>query len=158
VASEVERSSTSEPGEGRVPTPGCVTPDTTIHTRNNEEINPMSNVVNEPAAPQRETPGRAVTVSPRVDVLETENEFLVLADVPGVKPEDVDIRFERGELAVHGRRAAGRNSEPTAYHRTFAVAETVAADKITADLKAGVLTIRLPKVEAVKPKRIAVTG
>ena len=81
---------------------------------------------------------RAVTVAPRVDVLETEHEFLVLADLPGVKPEDVDIRFEKGELTVHGRRpaaprvrAAGR-----AYHRTFAVAETVAADRIGADLKA----------------------
>jgi HSP20 family protein len=118
----------------------------------------MSNVVNETPTRQREAPGRAVTVNPRVDVLETENEFLVLADMPGVKPEDVDIRFEKGELAVHGRRAAGRNSEPTAFHRTFAVAETIAADKISADLKAGVLTIRLPKVEAVKPKRITVTG
>src|SRR5262245_52991263 len=123
----------------------------------------MSKSVNESPTPQgevleREELERAVTVSPRVDVLETENEFLVLADMPGVKPEDVDIRFEKGELAVHGRRAAGRNSEATAYHRTFAVADSVAANKITADLKAGVLTIRLPKVESVKPKRIAVRG
>jgi HSP20 family protein len=92
-----------------------------------------------------------------VDVLETENEFLVLADMAGTKPEDVDVRFEQGELTVHGRRAA-RNNEFTTYHRIFSVADSVAADKISADLKAGVLTIRLPKVEAVKPKRIAVTG
>jgi HSP20 family protein len=120
----------------------------------------MSELVREPAAtpaPAELAEERAVTVSPRVDVLETENEFVVLADVPGVKPEDVDIRFEKGELAVHGWRPAGRETEAVAYHRSFAVAETVAADKITADLKAGVLTIRLPKVEAVKPKRIAVT-
>jgi len=96
-------------------------------------------------------------VSPRVDVLETENEFLVLADMPGTKPEDVDIRFEQGELTVHGSRAT-RTEEFTTYHRRFSVADTVSADKISADLKAGVLTIRLPKVEAVKPKRIAVSG
>jgi len=109
---------------------------------------------------------RTVTVTPRVDVLETENEFILLADLPGVKPEDVDIRFEKGELALHGRRpsthtekqAAHREYETTNYHRSFAVAESVAADKISADLKNGILTVRLPKVESVKPKRISVRG
>jgi HSP20 family protein len=110
-------------------------------------------------APQtEEREERGVTVYPRVDVLETENEFLVLADMPGVSPAEVDVRFEKGELSVHGRRPAARDFEPTIYQRNFAVAETVAADKITAELRAGVLTIHLPKVEAVKPKRIAVTG
>jgi len=112
------------------------------------------------------TPTRTVTVSPRVDVLETENEFLLMADLPGVKPEDVDIRFEKGELALHGRRpcthsgkqAAHREYEATNFHRSFSVAESVAADKITADLKNGILTVRLPKVESVKPKRISVRG
>jgi HSP20 family protein len=120
----------------------------------------MSNLVREqkqpvPAEPAEE---RAVNVGPRVDVLETENEFVILADMPGVRPEDVDIRFEKGELRLHGRRPTSRACDSTNYHRAFAVADTVAADKITADLKGGVLSIRLPKVEAVKPKRIAVTG
>jgi len=110
--------------------------------------------------------GQAVTVAPRVDVLELEDSVLVLADMPGVKPEDVDIRFEKGELTIHGRRPAPYGSkEParreyaaTNYYRTFGVAETIAADKITADLKSGVLTVQLPKVEAVKPRKIAVSG
>jgi HSP20 family protein len=120
----------------------------------------MSNLVREPAAgaPAEVAEERAVTIGPRVDVLETENEFLVLADLPGVKPADVDVRFEKGELTVHGKRPAGREYQSTNYHRVFAVADTVAADRISADLKAGVLTIRLPKVEAVKPKKIAVSG
>jgi len=100
---------------------------------------------------------RGGAVSPRVDVLETENEYLVLADMPGTKSEDVDVRFEQGELSVHGRRAALKD-DFTTYHRRFAVADTVAADMISAELKAGVLTIRLPKVEAVKPRKIAVNG
>lgn len=100
---------------------------------------------------------RGSAVSPRVDVLESENEYLVLADMPGTRPEEVDIRFERGELTVHGRRV-GRDDEFTTYHRRFSVADTIAADKIAAELKAGVLTIHLPKVEAVKPKKIAVSG
>ncbi len=121
----------------------------------------MSNLVRENPAtsvPENVAEERSVTVGPRVDVLETENEFLVLADMPGVKPADVDVRFEKGELVVHGRRSAAPEFAPTNYHRAFAVAESVAADSITAELKAGVLTIRLPKIEAVKPKRIAVTG
>lgn len=109
---------------------------------------------------------RAATVGPRVDVLETENEFLLLADLPGVRPDDVDVRFEQGELTVHGRRQAdGTTRRPLLaehgganFHRVFAVAETVAADRINADLKNGVLTVRLPKVEAVKPRKIAVRG
>jgi len=121
----------------------------------------MFNLVQEAPArtgPTNGTEDRSVTVGPRVDVLETENEFLVLADMPGVKPEGVEIRFEKGELAVHGRRPACREYSPTNYHRVFRVAESVAADKITAELKVGVLTVRLPKVEAVKPKRIIVSG
>ena len=106
---------------------------------------------------EHEAPDRGGAMSPRVDVLETENEFLVLADMPGTKPEEVDIRFEQGELSVHGRRAT-RKDDFTSYHRTFALADTIAADKISADLKSGVLTIRLPKVESVKPKRITVNG
>jgi len=120
----------------------------------------MSKLVHDAVSPptsESDSTERGGAVSPRVDVLETENEYLVLADMPGTKSEDVDVRFEQGELSVHGRRAI-RKDEFVTYHRTFAVTDTVAADKITADLKAGVLTIRLPKVEAVKPKRIAVSG
>lgn len=113
-----------------------------------------------------EADDRAVTVTPRVDVLETENEFVLLADMPGVDPEDVDLRFDNGALTVHGRRPcchagkgmAHREHPATDYQRTFAVADTVAADRISAELKNGVLTVRLPKVEAVKPKKIAVKG
>jgi HSP20 family protein len=97
---------------------------------------------------------RTLTLTPRVDVLETDDEIVVLADFPGVEPADVDIRFENGELAVHGRRANGAAS----YFRNFRITEQVAADKIEAELKQGVLTLRLPKVEAIKPRRIAVKG
>jgi len=117
-------------------------------------------------ASEEETQVRAVTVAPRIDILETEHEFVLLADLPGVKPDAVDIRFEKGELTVHGRRPvahpgkglAHRENPATNYQRVFAVSDSVSADKITADLKEGVLTVRLPKVEAVKPKKIVVHG
>jgi HSP20 family protein len=107
-----------------------------------------------------------VLARPRVDVMETENEILLLADLPGVKSGDVDVRFENGELTIHGRRFgsnAGKKRalteyEPTHYHRSFRLTEDVAADRIEAELKAGVLTVRLPKAEAAKPRKIAVKG
>ena len=118
------------------------------------------------AAPAADDAARAATVAPRVDVLETENEFLLLIDVPGVRPDDVDIRFENGEIAIHGRRHAGESARRPLvaehaganFHRVFAVTDTVAADRIEAELKNGVLTVRLPKIEAVKPRKIAVRG
>lgn len=120
----------------------------------------MSNLVHDPTPTTPAVPAteRSVTLVPRVDILETENEYLVLADMPGVAPQDVDIRFDKGELTVVGRRPAGRHYEASSYQRNFRVDDTIAADRITAELKNGVLTIHLPKVEAVKPKRITVTG
>ncbi len=118
------------------------------------------------AVANAEAAERAVTIAPRVDLLEKEDELLLLADMPGVRPEDVDVRFENGELTVHGRRTAAHADkeralweyEVTNYFRSFRVTEHIAADRIEAELKNGVLTLHLPKVEAVKPRRIAVRG
>lgn len=98
---------------------------------------------------------QGVTAVAPADVLETDDGYRLLLDLPGVQPADVDVRFEDGELAVNARRT-GRLSG--SYTRTFRVSERIAADKIAADLRHGVLTLTLPKVEAVKPRRIAVQG
>ena len=101
------------------------------------------------------TPTKAeTTVGPPADILETDDGFRLLLDLPGVRPADVDVRFEDGELAVSGRRTGRQGG----YVRTFRVSERIAADRIAADLRDGVLTLTLPKVEALKPRRIAVTG
>src|SRR5262249_26567244 len=104
-----------------------------------------------------------VTLTPRVDIIETEDELQLFVDLPGVLPEDVDVRFENGELTLRGRRTPRTMGRPWlweyeagGFHRAFRVAENIAADKIAADLKNGVMIIHLPKVEAVKPRRIAV--
>lgn len=102
-----------------------------------------------------DTEPRGATVAPPADILETDDGFRLVLDLPGVQPADVDVRFEDGELAVNARRT-GRFTG--GYTRTFRVSERIAADKITADLRHGVLTLTLPKVEAVKPRRIAVQG
>jgi HSP20 family protein len=106
---------------------------------------------------------RGATVTPRVDILETDEEMLLFVDLPGVNPDDVDIRFEDGELTLHGRRTATYSGRPWlweyetgSFHRAFRVNEKIAGDKIHATVKDGVMTIHLPKVEAVKPRKIAV--
>lgn len=98
-----------------------------------------------------------LTVTPRIDVLERDDSVIVHADMPGVNPADVDVRFENGELSVHGRRASDRG-ERVNFFRSFRLSEKIASDKIGAELKHGVLTLKLPKVETAKPRRIAVNG
>ncbi len=106
---------------------------------------------------------RGVTYTPRVDILESEGELLLFADLPGVREDDVDIRFENGELTLSARRqrpaATGGwlwENEVGDFFRAFRITETVDASKIWAELKGGVLTLHLPKVEAAKPHKIAV--
>jgi HSP20 family protein len=124
----------------------------------------MTSTALKPMESEVEETGRTLTA--RVDVFEKDDEFLVYADMPGVNPQDVDIRYESGELTLQGRRArsnsdkerAGWEYDVTGYQRSFRVGEHIASDKIEADLRQGVLTLRLPKVEAVRPRRIAVRG
>src|SRR5262249_53001981 len=106
------------------------------------------------------------TFSPRVDILEHRDELLLYADLPGVTAENLDIRFENGELMIHGRCPARRDDVRYVtqeyavgdFYRAFSISEVVDASRISAELKHGVLTIHLPKSEKVKPKRIAVTN
>jgi len=106
------------------------------------------------------------TFTPRVDIIETPEELLLFADVPGVRSEDVDVRFENGELILHGRcnpRGPAANFIANEYevgdfYRVFALSETIDAEKINAELKQGVLTVHLPKTAAVKPRKITVRG
>src|SRR6476619_4130648 len=123
-------------------------------------------VVREPDTGAADNSDAGVVARPRVDILETEHEVLLIADMPGVRPTDVDVRFENGELTIHGRRTpsnAGKKRalweyEPAHYHRAFRLSEDVDADRIEAELKNGVRTVRLPKAEAAKPRRINVKG
>jgi HSP20 family protein len=109
---------------------------------------------------------RNVTYTPRVDILETEDELLLFADLPGVREDSVDIRFENGELTLHARRSPSDASKGEwlwssltgDFFRAFRISEQVDASKIWADLKNGVLTLHLPKVEAAKPRKITVRG
>jgi HSP20 family protein len=104
--------------------------------------------------------------TPRVDILETENELTLFAEVPGVRPEDVDLHYEQGELTLHarvhprsdGKRLLLQEYEEGDFYRAFNIHESIDATRISAECKNGVLTVHLPKVESVKPRQISVKG
>ncbi len=124
----------------------------------------MTKEQNAAAAPEQIR--SAAVFTPRVDILENRDELVVFADLPGVRPSDLDVRFENGELTIHGRctpRQAEQEYLSVEYgvgdfHRVFNIGEAIDVDRISAELKNGVLTLRLPKSEKVKPKRIQVKG
>lgn len=104
---------------------------------------------------------------PNVDILENESELLLLADMPGAKADAIDVRFEDGELTIHAPVPERQSAEAKyllaeygvgEFYRTFRVSEQIDAAKIHAEFSDGVLRLHLPKVEAAKPRRIAVTA
>lgn len=100
---------------------------------------------------------------PAVDIFESEDGLTLLADMPGVDKDGVDIRVEEGVLTIkgtcaHDLRDANNYREfgLLDYWRQFSLNEEVDSDKISAELKHGVLSLRLPKGEKALPKRIDV--
>ncbi len=112
--------------------------------------------------PLRDNPAN-VWYTPPVDVLETENEWLLFADLPGVAAEDLDIEYREGKLFVRGHHANRERREylvhgyqPGDFYRAFAIGDDIDTETIAAELKNGVLTLRLPKTDSVKPRRIEI--
>jgi HSP20 family molecular chaperone IbpA len=102
-------------------------------------------------------------VAPPVDIFETEGAIVVIADLPGVDKEDVDIRVDDGILTIKGKAdycppASILRLEFSleGYFRQFQLSDEVDQEKISAESKNGVLTINLPKAEKSKPKQIKV--
>lgn len=100
---------------------------------------------------------------PPVDIVELPEELVLTADVPGAVGDQIEVQFEDGELRIFAPVAAraGHNFllEEYAvgpYVRSFRLGQAIDAARITAEYVDGVLTLRLPKIDAVKPRRIAV--
>jgi len=106
------------------------------------------------------------TYTPNVDILESADELLLLADVPGVKAEDVDIQYERGLLTIHAKVEPRQDESATSYLlreygvgdycRSFQIGEGIDTEEIKAELKNGVMELHLPKTQAYKPRKITV--
>ena len=104
---------------------------------------------------------------PSVDILETDaHEFVVKADLPEVKREDINLTFENNVLTIRGERKFSDEVNRENYHRierqygafarSFTVPPTVDAGRIAASFKDGVLTVRMPQRDEARPKQIEV--
>ncbi len=105
--------------------------------------------------------------TPVVDVYEDKESFVVQAELPGLKREDIEVSLHDGTLTISGERKAEQRSEETEvyrseryvgrFQRALVLPTTVAADKVKAGYTDGVLTVTLPKTEEAKPKKIDVS-
>jgi len=103
---------------------------------------------------------------PRFDVKEVKDAYIIKADLPGVKEDELDISLNGNLLTISGKRDEDHREEGEAYFamershggfaRSFTVPESVDGNSVTADLKTGVLTVRIPKKPEAQPKRIVI--
>ena len=118
----------------------------------------------EETGPEAETTRGEAFATPDVDIYETEDALVLVADVPGVAHDGVELGLEEGVLEVTAhRRSADAEREPdheeyrpTSFYRAFRLSEEIDAEKIAAALTDGVLTVTLPKSARAKPRKIAV--
>src|SRR2546425_12649664 len=104
--------------------------------------------------------------APLVDITEDDKEYLIKAELPEVRKDDVKVAVENGVLTISGERKFEKEQKNKKYHRveraygsfvrSFTLPEGADADKVNAEFKDGVLKVHLPKSEEVKPKQIEV--
>jgi HSP20 family molecular chaperone IbpA len=108
----------------------------------------------------------SIVFTPRFDICQTDEAFFLIGDMPGVAAEDVDIRYENKTLTIWGK-VAPRNEGVSHwakeygvgdYYRTFQLSDGIDAAAMEAELKNGVLTVRLPKRADARPARVTVRG
>ena len=136
------------------------------------ELEDMSDRLNRmfarPAA-RPESGKEAITVAdwvPAVDISETDVEYLIKAELPEVKKEDVKVTVQHGVLTIHGERKHEKEEKGKRYHRversygsftrSFTLPDEVDEAKVRAEFKDGMLHLHLPKSEKAKPKAIDV--
>ncbi len=119
----------------------------------------------EDSVPTRQEQTRTVgrTLTPAVDIFEAEDSLTLVADMPGVAKEDLEINLEKGVLTIKGEikiesrgKTIVREFIPANYYRQFKLSEHIDAEKTSAELNNGVLTLKIPKAESAKPKKIEI--
>jgi HSP20 family molecular chaperone IbpA len=103
-------------------------------------------------------------VAPPIDVFENGDEILIVADVPGVSGDGIDLRVENATLTLAAKRAPSKDEspalvreyEPADFEATFRIPAGIDTSAIAAEVKQGTLSVRLPKAAAAKPRKIAV--
>jgi HSP20 family protein len=107
---------------------------------------------------------RVSYLTPLANILETGDGYVLEAEMPGVSKDGLQITVENGELVILGRRTAYESpgtqlygeTRPVDYRRAFEIDPSIDAARITAKMDQGVLTLTLPKAEAVKPRKFVV--
>src|SRR5437868_3334448 len=126
----------------------------------------MAEVTQVPQRKNEEIVERGPIFVPRVDICDTGSELLMFADLPGVRPQDIELRFENGQLNLKGK-VQPRNQDKAMYRqeyqtgdfeRTFELHESIDGQRISAECKNGVLKVHLPKAVAFQPVQIKVQG
>jgi HSP20 family protein len=115
------------------------------------------------AETREETRSNERYLRPAVDITEKEDCLTIIADLPGVRKENLEIGIDKGILTIEGQVDPGapgnevyREFELMSYYRQFQLPEAIDQDTTQAEFVNGVLTLRLYKAEAAKPKRIEV--
>ena len=104
-------------------------------------------------------------ITPPASVTEIADGYMLEIEMPGVKKDGLDISFENNELTITGRRSLPamegtlihRESRPENFRRLFELDPSIDADKISAKIDQGLVTLTLPKAEHVKPRKITVS-
>ncbi|NEX48138.1 Hsp20/alpha crystallin family protein [Pseudotabrizicola algicola] len=118
-----------------------------------------------PAEAAAETTRNRPLWRPLTDIVETKDGVTLMLELPGVAAEDVDVALEKRVLTIRARsretgpdklRLVHAEYEPGDYERAFTLSEDFDADRIEAEMKNGVLTLRLPRSEATQPKTVKV--
>ena len=102
-------------------------------------------------------------ISPSVDIFETDEGLTLVADMPGLDDDSLDVTIEQGVLTLQGNAPAGSGDYHTrefamaGYWRQFLLSDIFDAEKAEATIRQGVMTLKIPKAERAKPKRIEVS-
>lgn len=106
--------------------------------------------------------GRKIEWSPSADISETDKEYVIRAELPAVKKEDVQVTFEDSMITIKGERRQQKENKDEKYHRvesfygtferTFSLPDNVNSDAIRCESRDGILTVHIPKIEIVKQK------
>lgn len=125
-----------------------------------QELNKYNNTQVEP---REETRSAMQTLVPAVDIYETDENLTLIADLPGVNREDLNLSLDQGVLTIKGevrQEAKGhlllREFSSANYYRQFKLSDRIATEKTTAELNSGVLKLIIPKSEAAKPRKIEI--
>ncbi len=112
---------------------------------------------------REETRSNEKYIRPAVNIIETEDGLVLTADIPGASKDALDVNVEKGILTISAPArhtapgtSAYREFELASYYRQFTIPESLDHEKAHADYANGILTLRIPKAEVAKPKRIAV--